>query len=203
MNVRTHLSEEQLDDVLMGDAAVEAAGHLMECAACQARVTAMEAPIASFAAVSLAWSERQSATTSPRIMGSPGSAWPQRASWALAATCLLLIGLAIPMGRHEEHGNQAVAANEPRQTETAKASAPEQVVATQVSNSIDTVKVRAVAVASNSSPDAQIARDNQMLQAIDRELDASMQSPSEAFGPMAVGGRPNGHGRNAPAPSWD
>jgi hypothetical protein len=197
-NFRTHLSEEQLDDVLMGDAAVEAAGHLVECTACQARVAEMAAPIASFAAVSLAWSERQSATTFPRVVGATGSAWPQRASWALAATCLLLIGFAIPMARHEERGSRTVAATEPRQT--ARVSAAGQIAAAQVSNLKGRV---AVVAATDSSPDAQIAQDNRMLRAIDRELDASVQSPSEAFGPMAVGGRPNGHGRNAPAPSWD
>jgi len=206
MNFETHLSEEQLDDVLIGDPGVEATAHLADCATCKARVAALEGPIASFAAVSLAWSERQSATTSPRVVGAASSAWPRRTSWALAATCLLMIGFAIPMARHEERGTPAVASNEPRQTETAKANAPGQLSATQVSGSTNSgsEKVRvAVVMTAGHSADAQIARDNQMLQAIDRELDASVQSPSDAFGPMAIGGRSNGHGRNAPAPSWD
>ena len=199
MNFEKHLSEEQLDDVLIGDPGVEAAAHLADCAACKARVAALEAPIASFAAVSLAWSERQSVTTPPPVMGAAASAWSRRMSWGLAASCLLMIGFAIPMARHEEHGNQAVAASGPHQ---AGVSQPVTLSVAAVSSSTESSKARVVTVAGHSA-DAQIERDNQMLQAIDRELDASVQSPSDAFGPMAIGGRSNGHGRNAPAPSWD
>ena len=200
MNFETHLSEEQLDDVLIGDPGVEAAAHLKGCGVCQERVAALEGPIASFAAVSLAWSERQSATTSARVVGATGSAWPRRMSWPLAASCLLVIGFAIPMARHEERGVPAVVANGPRQAE---ASQPVSLSAAKVSGS--TTKVRVVVVATADRPvDAQIVRDNQMLRAIDRELDASVQSPSDAFGVvMAVGGRPSGRGRYAPIPSWD
>ena len=200
MNFETHLSEEQLDDVLMGDPGLEATTHLLECAACKERIAALEVSIASFAAVSLAWSERRSVTTPPPAMVAMGSAWPRRMSWALVSTCLLLIGFAIPMARHEEHENQTMVANEPREAAPSKGSAPEQLAVIQASGA--QVRVAVVTTADHSA-DAQIARDNRMLRAIDRELDASMQSPSDAFGAMAVGGRPKGHGRNAPAPSWD
>jgi hypothetical protein len=199
MNFENHLSEEQLDDVLIGDPGVEATAHLTGCAACQARVAALEGPIASFTAVSLAWSERQSATTSARVVGVTSSAWPRRMSWALAATCLAVIGFAIPMARHEERGGPVVAVNGPRQ---AGASQPVSPSVTQISGAATKARV-VVATSIGHTVDVQIARDNQMLQAIDRELDASVQSPSDVFGTMVVGGRPNGRGRNAPMLSWD
>jgi len=132
-------------------------------------------------------------------VGVTGSAWPRRMSWALAATCLLLIGFAIPMARHEERGAPAVASNKLHQAGTSQ---PVNLSVAKISGSTGKVRI-AVATTAEQPVDAKIARDNQMLQAIDRELDASVQSPSDVFGPMAVGGRPNGHGRNAPAPSWD
>jgi hypothetical protein len=57
--------------------------------------------------------------------------------------------------------------------------------------------------ASYSSQDEQIERDNRMLQAIDRELDASVQSPADAFGLVTAGSRSPTHGRNAPVQNWD
>jgi len=202
MNIETHLNEEQLDDVLIGDPGPEVAAHLAECTACKAHVAALGAQIASFAAVSLAWSERRSVTAPPPVLATASSAWPRRMSWGLAASCLLMIGFAIPMARHEESASRATATNEPRQMATVSASRPVNDSAAAVSSSTDLAQVRVTTVADRSA-DAQIERDNQMLQAIDRELDASMQSPSDAFGAMAVGGRSNGHGRNAPALSWD
>ena len=59
MNTTMHLTEDQIDDVLMGDLAATTAAHLAACEACKLRVAEFEAPIASFKAVSLAWSERQ------------------------------------------------------------------------------------------------------------------------------------------------
>jgi len=58
-------------------------------------------------------------------------------------------------------------------------------------------------VAVSGKSDAQIARDNQMLQAIDRELDASVQSPADDFGLAAAGGPSAGHGHFAPVENWD
>ena len=56
--LRMHLTEEQLDDVLIGDVSAEAAAHLKACPRCAARMAAATMPMTSFKAVSAAWSER-------------------------------------------------------------------------------------------------------------------------------------------------
>lgn len=98
-----HLSESQLDDYLIGDLAAGPAAHLAACSLCTARVAAAEAPIAAFKTVSLAWSERRSATLPLTPQPRPAR-WGQRLAWATAMSAALLTGISIPVLRHGSHG---------------------------------------------------------------------------------------------------
>ena len=199
MSTTMHLTEDQMDDLLMGDLAAEPAAHLASCSTCKAQVEEFETSIASFKAVTLAWSERQSATLPSKLLQPVGSAWQRGASWA-AAAAVLLVGIGVPLARHETRGAQVVATNGASRAEVAGAKQAGGATATHVRESGPGAP-GVVAVSGKS--DAQIARDNQMLQAIDRELDASVQSPADDFGLAAAGGPSAGHGHFAPVENWD
>jgi len=191
----THLSEDQIDDVLIGDLAAEPAAHLKQCAECQTRLEAAEAPMASFAAVSMAWSERHSATAPVTLLQAANSAGQRRANWVAAATAMLLLAVSIPLTMRDNR-TQVVASDTSMQTPA------KPVVVQQASNNAGQEQVQPAAIVHHEHPAAQLAQDNEMLQAINRELDASVQSPSDNFGLTAVGGTA-AHGRNAPVQTWD
>jgi hypothetical protein len=154
-NTEFHLTEDQIDDCLIGDLAPEAAAHLEACSPCLTRVARAEEPLASFRAVSLAWSERRSATLPLQASASARPNWARRLAWGAAAAAAIAIGVAIPAVHH-----------------TSETSGQDVSVAASAA---------AVQVAAPASREEQIARDNQMLKAIDRELDASVESPA-SFG---------------------
>src|SRR5580698_6072043 len=91
-----HLSEDQILNVLSGDVSTGVAAHLANCSICARRVAEFEAPIASFKAVTLAWSERRSATLPLEPVTQPPLAWYRRAVIAATATTALLVGISIP-----------------------------------------------------------------------------------------------------------
>lgn len=167
-NAEFHLTDDQIDDYLIGDLAADAAEHLEGCDPCLIRVAAAEAPLASFRAVSLAWSERRSATLPLQASVDAQPSWARRLAWGAAAVAAIAVGVALPAARHTSGQNVAVAAPAPA--------------------------VQVVAAATESS-DEQIAKDNQMLKAIDRELDASVESPA-AFG-LPVDNHSHGRARTS------
>jgi hypothetical protein len=193
MSTTMHLTEEQIDDVLMGDAAAASQTHLAECSECRKQLAELRTPINSFAAMTLAWSERHSATMPSQPMSATDSPWSHKLNWALAAAVLLAVGFILPIATRQTPGGNNIAAND--------APKPISIVTPPAAQPIQPeAKVHAVAM--HTSED-QVARDNQMLLDIHDELDASVQSPTDAFG-LVNGGRMNGpHGRNAPAVSWD
>ena len=138
-----HLSDDQILNTLYGDVSAGVAAHLANCSVCSRRVAEAEAPIASFKAMTLAWSERRSATLPLQPLTAPPLAWHRRAIMAATATAALLLGISVPLARHE---------------------APSAVEETQA-----------------KPQDEQIARDNQMLQNIDRALDNSVESPADTY----------------------
>jgi len=79
-----HLTEDQLDDHLIGDLAAPAAAHLAACALCTARVAEAASPIASFQSVSLAWSERLSATAPIPSPSASRALLERRLVWSMA-----------------------------------------------------------------------------------------------------------------------
>jgi len=198
----THLTEDQIDDVLLGELAAAPTGHLAGCNACQARVALAEAPIASFKAVSLAWSERRSATLPSKPILSSTSSWYRHASWAAAASAVLLLAIAVPVTRYEAASSkhQLASNSTPHITQPAQVNA-----ALTVPNEIlHEVRIQPVATGVSSGSHAvQIARDNQMLQDIDRELEASAQPPADDLEIQSVGNRSNPRGRPSNIRNWD
>jgi hypothetical protein len=198
MNIKNqhaaHLSEDQIDDLLIGDLdalAAPAAAHLDACLHCQSRVAAAKAPIASFKAVSLSWSERRSATLPPVAQPAVAvSVWHRYARWASVATAILLVGIAVPMAKHSDTPSTSKPATESIANAAAAPTAAEPAAQPQQAT------LRTVSLP-QQSPD-EIIRDNQMLEAIDQELATSDRSPADTFGYATAGARSPIHGRQAP-----
>jgi len=106
-----HLSDDQILNTLYGDVSAGVAAHLANCSVCSRRVAEAEAPIASFKAMTLAWSERRSATLPLQPLTAPPLAWHRRAIMAATATAALLLGISVPLARHEAPSAPAVTAH--------------------------------------------------------------------------------------------
>lgn len=171
------LTEDQIDDVLISGAAdvalsAEAAAHLDACPLCQQRLADAGVPLATFREVSLAWAERRSATLPLRPAGLPaGRRHGRRLAWAGAVTAVLAVGIAIPMARERAD------ADTPGETPAAVAA----VGHTGMSS-----------VTPAAATPEQIQQDNQMLQEIDRALDAPADTPAE-YGLLPAAGHARTH----------
>jgi hypothetical protein len=103
MNVQTnahHLSEDQLDDVLLGFAPAAASEHVAACAACRDRVATFESQLGVFNQASRDWSEARSNTISrdlaahrPTLRLTPAALWSSTAAAVLAVAFTLTINL--------------------------------------------------------------------------------------------------------------
>lgn len=160
MHIDLHLTEDQLDDHLIGDLAAAPAAHLAACPLCADRVANALAPIDSFQAASLAWGERRSATAPVPSLPSPAMLWERRLAWSMAvATCA--VGLGLINATHSLAGFSTPSAAAPAYTQTASQTTAAEPTA------------------------AQLSSDNQLLNTIDRELAASTDSPA-ALGLVSV-----------------
>ena len=170
-----HLSPDELESVLIGDAAPESTAHLAACEPCKAALAELEAPLAGFRAVTLAWSERRSATMPLRDLEAAQSraaaAWRKRFALSAGLAAALAIGVAVPVLHYE-----ATPSDEAQSQPSAQAAAT----------------TETASAASEESPQQQIARDNQMLRAIDQELSSSVESPA-ALGLQESTGRNRGY----------
>lgn len=174
-----HLSDDQLDEVMVSGAAPAAAAHLAACEPCTARLAALEQPIATFRAVSLAWSERRSATMplgEPHRHAAGTPAWARRAGWAAMAAAALIVAVAVPKHRSAP-AETARIGPATAQPAAAAGTLPAQAAAVAPSTGVTPSKHSAEELRRQK----QIADDNQMLAAIDHELDAS-QAQLAAFG---------------------
>ena len=143
--ITNHLSEEALDDVLIGLGSAESHAHLAACAECRAQVKTLQGDVALFNAASLAWSQSR--------MPRPLVREPHRVrlhaalvGWVVTAAALLVMALGIL------HHHPATA---PQQANT---------VQPQPSDS-----------------EAQIAQDNQLLQAVNAAISPDEASPIEEY----------------------
>ena len=192
-----HLSEDQILNVLSGDVSTGVAAHLANCSICARRVAEFEAPIASFKAMTLAWSERRSATLPLEPVNQPPMAWYRRAVIAATATTALLVGISVPLIRNAgTSAPPATSASQttatPPATEVAVESAP--VLSSAAQHVITETQAPAVSTRNNPQ-DEQIARDNEMLQNIDQALDNSVESPADAYAPQPTSSPATGHQR--------
>ena len=161
-----HLTEEQIDEQLMGDRSSAVAAHLDECEKCMQRVAEAAEPMAAFRDVTMAWSERRSATMPIPAAQADALVWQRRVGWAMTA-CALVVGLSFT-------GNA-------RKAEMLRASV-------QSAQSVDTVNVAQARVAAvpvsvdratgDVAAEERYSGDNKMLKAIDNELAASVETPA-------------------------
>lgn len=155
MNSAVHLTDDEIDHYLIGDPGKETAAHLATCEACRLRASAITNPIQGFNAVSLAWSERQSATLNVPLAKLDGRPARRRAAWAAAAAAALTVSVTVTLIRHE----------------------------TPAPTPANAVRHAPAPVQSFSAErEAQIQQDNQMLQEIHREIASSVPSPADTFG---------------------
>ncbi len=107
MNGRTkpdrpiHLSDDQLDSLLLGEAAPAAAAHLAGCPLCQARSEAFTATLGHFNQATLDWAEVFGTHASQAISAAPLASAARAGSlrfvpgyaWSFAAAILLVIAM--------------------------------------------------------------------------------------------------------------
>jgi anti-sigma factor RsiW len=173
-----HLTEEQIDELLMGSLEPAEAASLREhaatCEACASQLAELESHIASFKAVSLAWSERRSATLPVRPAAKrSGVRWGMGFVWGSVAAAALLAAI-IPVLRHEQNVRVQEAYNKARMQGTSQPA-----IAAQPANS-DTAQYSA---ADNGVPEnaQDIAKDNQLLAMVDAELNAPIPTPGSTM----------------------
>lgn len=140
-----HLSEEALNDVLIGLGSPQSHAHLAACAECRAQVMTFQGDVALFNAASLAWSHSR--------MPRPATAEPRRAhwhaayiGWAVSAVALLVMAVGIWHHRPQTPPRQA------------------NMVQSQPADS-----------------EAQIAQDNQLLQAVNAAISPDEASPIDEY----------------------
>jgi len=178
----THLTEEQIDELLMGSLEPgEAAGmreHAAGCAACAAQLAEIEAPLESFKAVTLAWSERRSATLPVRPAAKrAGARWGMGLAWGSLAAAALLAAV-IPVLRHEQDVRVEKAYHNATKTQGTSQTA---------TTASGTVQPANPAAAQDDSTGTdvpentqEIANDNRMLAMVDYELNAPIPAPGSA-----------------------
>ena len=144
----THLSEEALDDVLIGLGSRESEAHLAGCPDCRAKVTSFRADMDFFNSASMEWSEARTLRMPPAASRvAAGSATRIAfASWAAVTFALLIMAVAI--WRHTP-------------------------VATP--NHAHTIEAQPM------DTEAQIAQDNQLLQAVNAAISPDEGAPLNEY----------------------
>ena len=141
-NRPTHLTDDQLDGLLLGESAPAVAAHLAACTLCQARNQAFTATLGHFNQATLDWAEAsgmRAAHRAPATRPSTGLRFFPAYAWAFAAAILLVAAMLFPR-----------TARVPVETSRA----PQPTAATQPV----------------AQPDPQIAADNSMMTDIDTAL---------------------------------
>jgi predicted anti-sigma-YlaC factor YlaD len=149
---REHLSDEALNDVLIGMGTSVSESHLAECPLCRGKVDEFQSDLGMWNAATLQWSEAR-AERAGRIQASRAQIRPARPrlplaalGWALAAVAL--VAIAIPVGRDvgsfgAHHGTAVVAPQE--------------------------------------DSEAQIAQDNELLKAVNAAINPDEMSPLKEY----------------------
>ncbi len=148
-----HLTQEELNDVLIGMSSPEAEAHLADCAQCRDQVETFLSDMHVFNETSLAWSE--SRPSKPiRVASKSGfrGVASSPLTWALATALLLMVGSPAWLPEVDSILHPTAASDN--------------------SN-----------VASESGDsDAQIAQDNDLLRSVNVALNTSEESPISEFG---------------------
>jgi hypothetical protein len=157
-----HLSEVEIDDQLLGELAAAPAAHLAACTHCTARLAEASSPLAAFDTLTLAWSERRSATLPLPDLSQQRPLWQRRIAWATASfACVLGLSLANLSNQVKLRSSDALGS---------PAASARQVA-------LPSIHLNTNASIAKPQP-SQISADNQMLQAVDSELDAVAVTPA-------------------------
>ena len=167
-----HLSEEALDDVLIGLGSAEAEAHLAACSRCSDTLRQFQAKMGSFNQASLAWSEARPVPEAMSKAVARLNAKPRGViaplSWAMAVVVVAALGFQI--WTYELH--------RPSTAPVASVSQP---------NDLEV------------QSEVQIAQDNQLLQSVNAALSASDVLPASEYGLQAELSselKPHGRQRN-------
>jgi hypothetical protein len=173
-----HLSNDQIDDQLIGVLEPAVAEHLLRCAECTSRVAAAAAPIAGFMAVTNAWSERRSATLPLLHADANGSRrnFALRVTAAVAATAVLALTVAV---------HTSISPASPPSTSMHTAQTPPNAHAQPqaLTELASTGPTETTLPPRERILRERISQDNQMLKAIDSELDTSESAASLGLEP--------------------
>jgi hypothetical protein len=141
-----HLSEEALDDILIGMGTSESQAHLARCAACRSRVEQFAADVALLNKAGMEWSEAQPGKT-VRVEQTPRFHVPIALIGSFV-TAILVIAVAIPLWEHQR----------------------------SVGN------VQQPTPVAQPDSEAQIAQDNELMQAVNAAISPQEESPIEEYG---------------------
>jgi hypothetical protein len=172
-----HLSNDQIDDHLIGALEPAAAEHLASCADCTARAAAAAAPIAGFVAVTNAWSERRSATLP--LLSVTGNAahrnFALRVTAAIAATAVLVLTFAVHPAMSPLSHPAVATQTMPAAPVAGQPQALTELASTGPTETTLSPRERMLR--------ERISRDNQMLKAIDSALDTDESAASLGLEP--------------------
>ena len=146
-----HLSDEAIDDILIGESSPESDAHLALCPVCRSNVEEFRSEMQLFNQTSLAWVEsRGESRPAAAVRATPlwklSTAFFAPASMALAA--VLLLAVKLPLWNHNPHAVRSSAS---------------------------------AATALSQDSDAQIAQDNDLLRSVDMALNSEDASPLAEF----------------------
>jgi len=158
-----HLSEDQINDALIGDLSHEVRLHLAACALCQAEVEPFQATLVSFNQATAAWSEAKSNTLNRDLSNiRPAHRFTPAALWSCASALVVAASIIFASGHHHDSASGSV-------------SAPAGLVADN----------------SPAARANEIAADNAMLGAIDSEFQPAAPSLALADSERAASPRPH------------
>ncbi len=144
----THLSDEAIDDVLIGMGSAESENHLARCAECRSRMERFGSDVNLFNQASMAWSEARPLGTVPPARVVPALRMPIAVVASFAAA-ILAVAVAIPVWHHEH--SLAVGQGDTDQLQT-------------------------------QDSQAQIAQDNELMQAVNAANSPQEESPIDEYG---------------------
>ncbi len=105
-----HLSEEALDDLLLGAGSAADEHHLAMCAVCSGRLAEFRTSLAIFNQASAAWSHARSNGISREL--TPRAASHAAAAWSLACMTILAAAISLTSHLHRSPDLAAAGANE-------------------------------------------------------------------------------------------
>ena len=158
MLLDAHLTDDDLDEMLIGCASPEMAAHVDQCAACAGHLAEFRSSLASFNQAASAWSEAKSnALTRDLQRHRAPFRITARAAWSCASVVVLAVMAAVGLGLHERSAQIAAAQAERRwgQIETAS---------------------------NEANSEREMANDDAMLRQIDSAISSTEPSPEELYG---------------------